>query len=56
MAALYDVRAIRQGAYEDPPVYPQDLIFVGESQARRLFPQIVQGASLLLTPLITILR
>jgi polysaccharide export outer membrane protein len=55
MAALYDVRAIRLGAYEDPPVYPQDLIVVGESQARRLFPQIIQGVGLLLSPLITIL-
>jgi polysaccharide export outer membrane protein len=55
MAALYDVRAIRLGAYEDPAVYPQDLIVVGESQARRLFPQILQGASLLVSPLVTIL-
>jgi polysaccharide export outer membrane protein len=53
LAALYDVRAIRLGAYEDPPVYPQDLVVVGESQARRLFPQIIQGVGLLLSPLIT---
>lgn len=55
MAALYDVRAIRLGAYEDPPIYPQDLIVVGESRARRLFPQIIQGVGLLLSPLITTL-
>lgn len=55
MAAVYDVRAIRLGAYEDPPIYSQDLIVVGESQARRLFPQIVQGAGLLLSPVITVL-
>lgn len=53
MAALYDLRAIRLGAYEDPPIYPQDLVVVGESQARRLFPQIIQGVGLLLSPLIT---
>ena len=53
MAALHDMRAIRLGAYEDPPIYPQDLIVVGESQARRLFPQIMQGVGLLLSPLIT---
>lgn len=55
MAALYDLRAIRLGAYEDPPVMPQDVIHVGESRARRLFPQIISGASLLLSPLITVL-
>jgi polysaccharide biosynthesis/export protein len=56
MAALYDLRAIRLGAYEDPPVYPQDVIVVGESQARRIFPQILQVAGFLLTPLVTILN
>lgn len=55
MAALYDLRAIRLGAYEDPPIYPQDVVVVGESQARRLFPQIIQGVGLLLSPLITTL-
>ena len=56
MAALYDLRAIRLAAYEDPPIYPNDVVVVGESMARRIFPQIVQGASLLLTPLVAILN
>lgn len=55
MAALHDLRAIRLGAYEDPPIAPQDVIVVGESQARRLFPQIISGASILLSPLISVL-
>ena len=55
MATLYDLRAIRLGAYEDPRIFPQDVIVVSESRARRIFPQIVSGASLLLAPLITIL-
>jgi polysaccharide export outer membrane protein len=55
MAALYDVRAIRLGAYEDPTIYPDDVIVVGESQARRLFPQILSAATLLISPVITIL-
>jgi polysaccharide export outer membrane protein len=55
MAALYDLRAIRLAAYEDPEIYPNDLVVVGESQARRLFPQILQAAGLILTPLITVL-
>lgn len=56
MAALYDLRAIRLGAYEDPAIFPNDVVVVGESQARRLFPQILQAATLLLTPLVTILN
>lgn len=56
LAILYDVRAIELGAYADPQIYPQDLIVVGESQARRLFPQILQAAGLLLSPVITILN
>ena len=55
MAALYDVRAIRLGAYEDPPIFPDDVIVVGESQARRLFPQIISAAGLLVAPLITVI-
>lgn len=56
MAALYDLRAIRLGAYEDPEIYPNDVVQVGESTARRLFPQILQASTLLLTPLVTLLN
>jgi polysaccharide biosynthesis/export protein len=55
MATLYDLRAIRLGAYEDPEIYPNDVLHVGESRASRLFPQIVTAAGILLTPLVTIL-
>jgi polysaccharide export outer membrane protein len=56
MAALYDLRAIRLGAYEDPAVMPNDVVVVGESQARRLFPQILNAGGLLLSPLVTVLN
>jgi polysaccharide biosynthesis/export protein len=56
MAALYDLRAIRLGAYRDPDIYTNDVVVVGESTARRLFPQILQAAGLLLTPLVTVLN
>lgn len=56
MAALYDLRAIRLGAYEDPQIYPNDVVLVGESSARRLFPQILQASTLLLTPIVTLLN
>jgi polysaccharide export outer membrane protein len=55
MAALYDLRAIRLGAYEDPPIYTNDIVVVGESNARRLFPQILQAAGLIMTPIVTVL-
>lgn len=56
MAALYDLRAIRLGAYPDPLVYTNDVIVVGESSARRLFPQILQAAGLIMTPIVTVLN
>jgi polysaccharide export outer membrane protein len=55
MAALYDLRAIRLGAYQDPQIYPNDVVVVGESAARRIFPTAVQGVGLLMAPLITLL-
>jgi polysaccharide export outer membrane protein len=56
MAALYDVRAIRQGLYADPEVYPNDLIVVGEDRARRLFRDLAQGSGLLTAPIIALLQ
>lgn len=56
MAALYDVQAIRQGAYEDPEIYGNDVITVGESQARRVFGLVFQTTALLTGPLVAIIR
>jgi polysaccharide export outer membrane protein len=56
MAALYDLRAIRAGLYADPEIYPNDVVVVGESQARRLFRDVLQGSSLLTTPIIALLQ
>ena len=55
-AALYDLRAIRQGIYEDPEIFSSDVIYVGNSQARRIFKDIVTAAPLITTPLIYLLR
>ena len=38
------------------PSITHDVIVVGESTARRLFPQILQGAGLLVSPLIAVLN
>lgn len=56
MAALYDLRAIRQGMYADPDIYANDVVLVGDSQARRLFRDLVQLSPLLAAPLVTILN
>ncbi|WP_242201513.1 polysaccharide biosynthesis/export family protein [Sphingomonas hankookensis] len=56
MAGLYNVSAIRRGAYDDPPIYANDLIVVGDSPQRRLFRDFVSLAPLLAAPLIAILQ
>jgi polysaccharide biosynthesis/export protein len=56
MAVLYDLRAIRSGVYADPQIYANDVVVVGESQARRLFRDIIQGTGLIMTPIIALLQ
>ena len=56
MAALYNLKAIRRGYYTDPEVFANDVVVVGDSQARRLFKDALQVAPTLLTPLIYILQ
>lgn len=56
MAGLYNIGAIRRGTYDDPPIYANDVIVVGDSPQRRLFRDIVSLAPLLASPLIAIIR
>ena len=56
MAGLYDLGAIRRGAYVDPPIYANDVVIVGDSPERRLFRDIVSLAPLVAAPLVAILR
>lgn len=56
MAALYDLRAIRLGAYKDPQVYTNDVVVVGDSPALRLFPTLLQTSGVLLSPLVALLN
>jgi polysaccharide export outer membrane protein len=55
-AALYNLAAIRRGAYPDPEIYANDLVVVGDSPGRRLFRDILQAAPLITTPLIIALQ
>jgi polysaccharide biosynthesis/export protein len=54
LAGLYNLRAIRRGAYDDPEVFANDVVIVGNSAGRRLFKDGLQVLPALLTPLIYI--
>ncbi len=56
MAGLYNLKAIRRGSYDDPEIYANDVVVVGESQARRLFKDGLQLLPAIVTPLILLLR
>lgn len=55
-AALYDLRAVRAGYYADPDIYPNDVVVVGTSQARRVFGDVVSATGLITTPIALLLR
>ena len=55
MAALYNLGAIRRGAYPDPELYASDVVVVGDSPGRRLFRDILQAAPLITAPIIAYL-
>lgn len=56
MAGLYNIAAIRRGAYDDPPIYANDVVVVGDSPQRRLFRDFVSLSPMLAAPLIAILQ
>lgn len=53
-AALYNLKAIRLGNYQDPEIYPNDVVIVGQSSARRLFRDILAASPLLTTPIVVL--
>ncbi|QTD54843.1 polysaccharide biosynthesis/export family protein [Parasphingorhabdus cellanae] len=56
LAGLYNLKAIRRGNYGDPEVFANDVIVVGDSQAKRLFQQLIEASPLITTPLIILLQ
>ena len=56
MAGLYNLAAIRRGAYADPPIYANDVVIVGDSPTQRLFRAIISTAPLVAAPLVAILN
>jgi polysaccharide biosynthesis/export protein len=55
LAALYDLKSIRRGALADPEIFANDVIVVGNSEARRLFKDFLQIVPLITTPIVTII-
>ena len=56
VAGLYNISAIRRGLYEDPSLYANDLVVVGDSPQRRMFRDLVSLAPLLAAPVIALLQ
>lgn len=56
LAALFSLKAIRRGAYDDPEIFANDVVVVGNSPARRIFKDILAGSSLITTPIVALLR
>ena len=48
--------AIQQADYPDPAIYPRDIVIVGESSQRRLLQTLIQGAPLLVGPIVALLQ
>lgn len=55
MAGIYDLRGIERGNYDDPAIFPNDVIVVGDSPQRRLIRDLVGVVPTLLAPLIVTL-
>lgn len=56
MAALYNIESIRRGIYEDPAIYANDIVMVGDSPARRMFRDFVSLAPLIASPIVAIFQ
>ncbi len=55
LAGVYNLKAIRRGTYDDPEVYANDVVIVGDSAARRFFRGALLVISALVTPLVYVL-
>ncbi|MDZ3831686.1 MAG: polysaccharide biosynthesis/export family protein [Sphingopyxis sp.] len=53
---IYNLEAIRRGNYPDPEIFPNDVVVVGDSPARRRFKDILQVVPAFLSPIILLAR
>ena len=56
MAGMYNIGAIRRGVYDDPPIYANDVVIVGDSPQRRLFRDLITLSPVLAAPLVAFLN
>lgn len=49
---IYNLEGIRRGNYADPEIFPNDVVVVGDSIARRQFKDILQVVPALISPII----
>ena len=52
LAAIYDLRGIQRGNYDDPEIFPNDLVVVGDSPQRRFIRDAIGAAPAVLAPLL----
>lgn len=55
-AGLYNLGAIRRGVYDDPYIFANDVVVVGNSPARRLFRDLLAIGPLLVTPAVALIQ
>lgn len=55
-AALYDLNAIRHGVYDDPQIFPSDVVMVGESRSRMLFKDFISILPALTSPVVLLVN
>ena len=56
LAGLYSLDAIRRGNYDDPRIFANDIIYVGDSPARRFFKNVLAVAPLLVAPVVAVIQ
>lgn len=55
-AAIYNLAAIRNGAYADPQIFAGDVVSIGVDTRRRLFRDVLAASPALLSPILILLR
>jgi polysaccharide biosynthesis/export protein len=56
MAAIYNLKAIRRGTYDDPEVFANDVVVVGDSASQRFLKGALVALPALANPIILLLR
>lgn len=55
LAALYDLRGIERGNYDDPQIYANDVVIVGDSPQKRAIRDLIGAVPAIVAPLLVTL-